>query len=91
MDDQGLQFGAAGDTVRTRAWGERCKTKGFRAAGDHQLEAATETWNNSPGYRALWCLNLLLARVIACHPPKANPLFFLTLPLSSLRPAPSSV
>lgn len=76
MDDQGLQFGAAGDTVRTRAWGERCKTKGFRAAEDHQLEAATETSNNSPGYRALWCLNLLLARVIACHPPKANPLFF---------------
>lgn len=76
MDDQGLQFGAAGDTVRTRAWGERCKTKGFRAAGDHQLEAATETWNNSPGYRALWCLNLLLARVIAVTHQKLILFFF---------------
>lgn len=63
------------------------KPKGFRAAEDHQLEAATETWNNSPGYRALWCLNLLLARVIACHPPKANPLFFwLCLYLLSAQP-----
>lgn len=75
MDDQGPQYGAAEDTVHTHAWGERCKTKPFRAAEDHQLEAATETSNNSPGYRALWGLNLFLARVIVCHPPKANPLF----------------
>lgn len=76
------------ETPCTHVHGVRgAKPKGFRAAEDHQLEAATETWNNSPGYRALWCLNLLLARVIACHPPKANPLFFwLCLYLLSAQP-----
>lgn len=51
------------------------KHKEFRAVEDHQLEAAAETSDNSPGYWALCRLNLSLARAIACHPPKANPLF----------------
>lgn len=54
----------------------RLKHKEFRALEDHQLEAAAESFDNSLGYWALCCLNLSLARAIACHPPKANPLFF---------------
>jgi len=86
VDDQGLWFpdsqpdtqgpGRAFTCARTLAWGERgSNAEEFRAAADHQLEAAAETSDNSPGYRALSCLNPSLARAIACHPPKANPLF----------------
>lgn len=88
MDDQGLWFldsqtdiwGCRWDfcmCIHTHRHGvrERFKHKEFRAVEDHQLLAAAETSDNSPGYWALCCLNLSLARAIACHPPKANPLF----------------
>lgn len=99
-DDQGLwflhsqpdirgcrrDFACARTHTHTGLGWEKGSNKEFWALEDHHLEAAAETFDNSLGYWALCCLNLSLARAIACHPPKANPLFFLISFLSSLFP-----